>query len=85
MSSDDFSRYHGLRRNGSSPAEVYRHAVADGMDEIACFRLLREVFGLSLVDAKRVVVTASGRAESLEEHQEGLLPGAKNAVRDSED
>jgi len=85
MANYDFSKYHALRRKGLTPAEVYHQAVADGVDEISCIRLLREVFNLTLVDAKRVIVGASDRAESLEDHQENLFPSLKRALQDLDD
>ncbi len=84
MQHDDFSKYHVLRRKGASSAEVYRQAKADGEDEIACFRLLREVFDLTLVDAKRIIVVANGQVDSLEEHQENLRSGLARVLQDLE-
>lgn len=85
MEVNHFEKYLHLRRAGSSPAQVYLQAVADGLKEIACFRLLREVFGLTLVEAKRVIVEASGASSSLEARQEQILPGLKRALEDFED
>ncbi len=82
MSESEFSRYESLRQEGHSPAEVYRRASADGVDQIGCFRLLRQVFDLSLVEAKRVIVKVDTGADSLEEHQETLLPGLEKATED---
>ena len=50
---DDFTKYETLREKGSNPREVYELARADGLDVISSIRLLRRVFGLSLVDAKK--------------------------------
>ena len=49
---DDFSTYTAMKQSGSSPDEVYRAAVRDGVDTITMFRLIRSVFSLGLADAK---------------------------------
>ena len=51
---DDFTKYENLRNRGAKAREVYEIARADGLDLIALIRLLRKVFGLSLVEAKKV-------------------------------
>jgi len=77
---DDFNKYHQMHSAGSSPGEVYRIAKADGADEITCIRLLRQVFSLSLVEAKTVIVEASGQSTSLEEYQSRLQAGIEQAL-----
>lgn len=52
--SDDFSKYVGMKDSGNSPSSVVTVARRDGMDDITLLRMLRSVFGLSLVDAKKV-------------------------------
>ena len=84
MRTDHFRKYEGLFRLEKDPKEVYRAAQADGLDGIACIRLLRQVCGLSLIGAKRVIVTADERAASLEAYQEQLTPGVKQALQELE-
>ncbi|HEV3416502.1 MAG TPA: hypothetical protein VG056_06810 [Pirellulales bacterium] len=55
---NEFSQYVRQRGEGRSPREVYESAKADGVDEIAAIRMLRSVFGLSIVDAKKATLTA---------------------------
>ncbi len=50
---DDFAKYEELHNRGVDPREVYRVARADGLDRITSIRLLRKVFGLSFVEAKK--------------------------------
>ena len=69
---DDFGKYENMRDKGARPTDVYRMAAADGFDPITVLRLLRKVFSLSLLQAKEVMVTAQGSANSLDEHQEKL-------------
>ncbi len=68
---DDFTKYENLRNRGAKAREVYEIARADGLDLIALIRLLRKVFGLSLVEAKKV----GGMLDVLNSKQE-LAPGA---------
>ncbi len=85
MENDNFSKYCELREKGLSPAGVYRQARADGVGDISCFRILRIVSGLSIVDAKSVITVTSGQSTALEEHEEKLLPGLERALQDFED
>ena len=52
---DDFARYRKMQTEGSGPADVHRAAVADGLDRPALYRLLRSLFGLSVLEAKKVI------------------------------
>jgi hypothetical protein len=70
---DDFVKYESMKAAGASAVDVYRKAVADGVDSITSIRLLRKVYGLSLVEAKDVTIRASGAAKSLDEFQAGLV------------
>jgi hypothetical protein len=53
-----FDQYQQMRTQGATARDVYVRAKADGVDEITAIRLLREVFGISLVDAKRATDAA---------------------------
>ena len=68
---DDFTKYEALRGKGAKPRELYCVARADGLDLITSIRLLRKVFGLSLVDAKKIIATP----DPFNAKQE-LVPGA---------
>ena len=82
---DPFDKYAALFSQGQDPQAIYRAAKADGLDGIACIRLLRHICGLSLVEAKCVIVTADERAESLEAYQEKLSPGVRHALQGLEE
>jgi len=45
---------------------VYQIARANGNDDIACLRLLRHVFSLSLVEAKSVIIEEKEQVAGLE-------------------
>ena len=81
---DDVAAYESLRDAGSSPAEVYRAAQRDGFDRIQQARMLRYVFDLSLAQVKEIMIVADGRARSLEEHQENLIPEIEAALEQIE-
>jgi hypothetical protein len=66
---DDFSKYEAMRQSGSTPEEVYRAAVRDGVDSIARIRLIRVVYALSPGQAKEVIVRAEGLSTSLDQYQ----------------
>ena len=68
---DNFATYQSMKAAGIAPEQVYRQAVADGIDAITRIRLIRNVFSLSPREAKEVIVRADG-AQSLDEHQEKI-------------
>ena len=68
----EFPEYHQMRDSGCSAIEVYRSAKAKGMRDIPAIRMLREVFGLTLGEAKEVLIVGSGVAGTVEEHDTDL-------------
>ncbi len=81
---DDFSAYARLKARGRSAEEAYAEATRKGLDPFACIRMLRSVYGLSLVQAKEVTVIIANDSSSLVEHQARLLPELKRALRDED-
>ena len=77
---DDFSKYEQMRAAGATAEQVYLAAERSGADFPCCLRLLRKVFGLSLVEAKEVSIVASGYASSLAEYQEGFVEPLKELL-----
>jgi hypothetical protein len=67
----EFAKYAEMRSTGASSHDVYFAAKADGVDAIKMVRLLRQVFGLSLAEAKQV----TGAAEVWSAKQK-VTPGA---------
>lgn len=74
---DDFTHYEAMRDGGATPREVYLAAKQHHADEIMAIRLLRKVFGLSLVEAKQATV-----GEPLADHQAKLAPALGRALED---
>ncbi len=79
---NDFTKYTKLRDMGASAADVWVLAAHGGVDHVTRIRLIREVFSLSLVEAKAVSIKARSGVD-LAEHQEELLEGL-NKVLDPE-
>jgi hypothetical protein len=67
-----------------NPTDFYRTAKAQGLSDIACIRLIRHVFHLSLTQAKEVMVVANEYADSLVEHQENIWPVLEKALQELE-
>jgi hypothetical protein len=63
-----------------NPRKLFRKVLDDTSDPLAAIRAVREVFGLSVSESKEVWVQATGRAGSLNEHQEALAAAAPRIV-----
>lgn len=51
---------------------------------VTCLRMVRQVFHLSLIEGKAVMIkTDSG--VSLQEHEEKLIPGLQQALQETEE
>ena len=64
----------------SSPRKLFRKVLDETSDPVAAIRAVREVFGLSLAEAKDVWVQATGQAERLNQHQEQLASAPPRIV-----
>jgi hypothetical protein len=73
-------KYRRLAQKGESPEQVYRTMHADGLSWISSVRILRELFQLSLEQAKEVSLMAEGIASSLTEHEGRLVEGIEQAA-----
>jgi hypothetical protein len=67
-----------------SPHDVYREAVAETQDPMAGIRAVRATFGMSVSEAKEVMLQADGKAKSLSEHQVRLAPALEKALQELE-
>ena len=45
----DFTKYSEIKESGGTAVDVWRQAEADGLDKIARIRLVRTLFGLTVV------------------------------------
>lgn len=78
-----FARYETLRDGGVSPLEACKVAREDGMDGVARFRMLREVFHLDFIEAKEIFQISEG-AKSLDENQRDLVDAFSEAIEKEE-
>ncbi|HEX2908587.1 MAG TPA: hypothetical protein VHO69_17075 [Phototrophicaceae bacterium] len=82
---DDFAKYMRMSANGKTAEELYLLAKTNGLDFASRIRMLRQVFSLSLIEAKEITVIADKLGVSLEDYQEKLIPGLKKVLEDEED
>jgi predicted TIM-barrel fold metal-dependent hydrolase len=80
---EDFSKYVAMRDSGGCAEEVFRQARHDGLDTTTCLRIVRQIFHLSLIEGKAVMMKAD-TGVSLQEHEEHLIPGLKQALQETE-
>ena len=80
----DFSQYVAMRDKGARAEEVFRQARHDGLDTVTCLRMVRQVFHLSLIEGKAIMIKAD-TGVSLQEHEEKLIPGLKQALQETEE
>jgi hypothetical protein len=64
----------------TNPRKLFREVLGDTNDPLAAIRAVREVFGLSVAEAKEVWLQATGRAATLSEHQEELAAALPRIV-----
>jgi len=76
----DLRKYQQIQAAGATPIDIYRLAQQEGLGEIACIRLIRQLFQLSLVEAKEVIVRATGLSSSLHARQATLAPALEEAL-----
>lgn len=50
----EFSKYQSMRENDIDGRRAYFEIRADGFDQLAGVRMLRQVYGLSLIEAKKI-------------------------------
>ena len=66
------SPYRAMKESGASAGDVYLRAASDGVGAVELYKLLRDLFGLSLTDAKRAIAQARGDTELLDDVRQAL-------------
>jgi len=80
-----FLNYKKVWIEENSPQEVYKMSNRDGLDFLANIRLLRNLCGLDLMQAKEVIMTVDHNVKSLSEYQEKIiLPELEKALEKEE-
>jgi len=64
----------------TNPRKLFREVLRDTKDPLAAIRAVREVFGLSVEEAKEVWLQATGQAATLSKHQEKLAAALPRVV-----
>ena len=77
---NDLEKYDLLKQEGATPVEMWRQAEADGLDQLARIRLIRKMYGLTLVEAKAVLVQAQ-TGQTLNDRQQDLAEDLEKALR----
>jgi hypothetical protein len=77
-------KYQQLKDAGLSPDQIDQTARSDGLDWAARIRLIRELFGYSLVEAKEITVRTDGLANSLSEYQESFADVLEQFFREDD-
>jgi hypothetical protein len=63
-----------------SPRPLFRRILKETRNPVAAIRAVREVFGLSLAEAKAVWMESVGRTEELSDHQDELAAAELRVV-----
>lgn len=77
---NEFPEYQKMKENGIEAGVAYLFGKKSGLDAFALIRMLRQVYGLTLTQAKEVTVTADGTSVSLNEYQAKLFPALKESL-----
>ena len=68
---NEFAKYESMRADGIDAAQAYAATKEDGLNQLTAIRMLREAYGLSLVEAKKVSFEVD-TGHSSEKSQPGL-------------
>ncbi|QIF01325.1 hypothetical protein [Roseimicrobium sp. ORNL1] len=79
MQPEEYSTYEAMKLRGDAPETICFAMRAKGHEFSACIILLRQLFPLSLMQAKEVFVRTDG-FKSLSDYQESLLPDIEWAL-----
>ncbi len=67
----EFEKYESMRADGIDAGGAYATTKEEGLDQLTAIRMLREIYGLSLVEAKKVSFEVD-TGHSSEKSQPGL-------------
>jgi hypothetical protein len=79
----DINKYQALKQAGLSPTLIYQTLKADGLERIACIKMLRQLLDISVVEAKELMteVDAGRMHDSV---QAALTPDLDQAFVESQ-
>ena len=76
----DHSKYEQMCDDGAKPQDVYAALKTDQYGQLDAIRVLRQVFDLSLVEAKEITVVGDGLAPTLSTYQGQLYDTLKGEI-----
>lgn len=77
-----FKKYQNLKQEGKNPIEAYLIMKAEGLNHLSCMKILCNVYHLSPMGAKEVMVCTDTGTTSLSEYQrKHILPALKDAFK----
>jgi hypothetical protein len=76
----DVNKYYEMREAGAEAVDVFRSASSDGLKWTEIMEILKEVFGLSTIEAKEAGIIALGIAGSVHEYQGNLADAIEEAL-----
>lgn len=68
---DDFAPFRSIKTSGGGLADILRAARAAGHGDMFCIRMLRDLYGLSLMEAKNTLLEVE-QSSSVREYQRKL-------------
>jgi len=74
------NKYIMLKENGFDSLSIYVETVKDGLSSIESIKLIRDLFALSLPEAKEIMLKATGIAHSLNDHQSNIFSSLKDEL-----
>ena len=77
---EEYTEYEKMKSQGIEPVDIYLAAKKNGMPFIRTIRMLRSLFNLSLVDAKRVTFKGDTGQDDYTEEQVDEIIKAIDAV-----
>jgi hypothetical protein len=77
---DEFKKYSELAEQGATPNDISLAAKADGVGFMERLKLVRQIFALSVKEAKEVTIVADGLGTSLDDYQAKLVPALEKAI-----
>jgi len=74
--------YVQMRDDGGEATEIYLAAKANGLSEMDCLIVLKQVFAISAVEAKEVSIKADNPNTTLADHQANIIEPLQQAIEE---
>ncbi len=77
-------KYAALVSEGFNAEQIYVQLKSDGIAFADRIRILRELFGLNLIEAKEITIKVDTEFKSIDEYQESLIEPLKEFLDEME-